>query len=482
MSDPSPGGAPGGLTVGLVLAVTTNALAALAVVTIAPRIPAELGRLELYGWLFSAYLLASLLGTVWGGGEADRRGLRLPFALGLAAFAVGLGLAGVAPSMPWVVGARALQGFAGGMVITCVYVAVQRAYPDALRPRLLALLSSAWVMPALLGPALAGAVAEAFGWRVVFLALVPVVAIVAALTLPRLDDGGGRAASAAWVDRRAVADAATVAVGLGVALAVLSWAAERPDVPWTTLLGVALAGVGSVALAGARLRRLLPPGTLVLRRGLAALVAARGGFFAAFIGVEAFLALMLTDLHGLSSAATGGVIASGAISWAAGSWWQARRDARAAGPAARARRVLTGVLVLGAGLGLQLGALAWAGDAAIAVTVVSIAGWVTAGFGIGVAHATSSVLAFASAEGEGVAAGRVSAALQLADNVGAALVTGVGGVALSLAAALAVGAPAPAGLRVGVAAAFTVAGVAWGVSLWAASRNARPTPTAAARG
>lgn len=464
-----------GLTVGLLLAVTTNALAALAVVTIAPRIPADLGGLELYGWVFSAYLLASLLGTVWGGGTADRRGLRLPFGVGLGAFAIGLALAALAPTMAWVVAARVLQGFGGGTVTTCVYVAVTRAYPDAQRPRLMAYLSSAWVVPALVGPALAGLVAEAFGWRAVFAFLAPVLGLVAVLTWPRLGAVAGRPAGdvAGGAPRAAVGTAALAVAGLGAALAALSWAADRPPAvgAWLAAAGVA----GGLAAAGVGLRRLLPAGTLRLRRGLAALVVARGAFFAAFIGVEAFLALMLTDLHGLSSAGTGLVIASGAISWSAGSWWQARSDGRAAGTAGRAGRVRTGVAVLGAGLSLQVVALFLAGGGVAWVTALSVAGWVAAGFGIGAAHATSSVWAFALAEADGVAPGRVSAALQLADNVGAALATGAGGAALAYATAAAGGS-----LRWGVAAAFAVAAVAWGLSAGASVRNARPTRPAAA--
>lgn len=474
-----------GLTIGLLLAVTTNALAALAVVTIAPRIPADLGGLALYGWLFSAYLLASLLGTVWGGGTADRRGLRLPFGVGLGAFALGLAWAALAPSMVWVVAARVLQGFGGGTATTCVYVAVTRAYADAHRPRLMAYLSTAWVAPALVGPALAGLLAEALGWRAVFAVLAPVLGVVAALTLPRLGAAAGPvadAAAGARVGPAAGASLRTAGLGsasiavasLGAALAALSWAAERPGAGGG-VLGLAAAGAaGGVAAMG--LRRLLPPGTLRLRRGLGALVAGRAGFFAAFIGVEAFLALMLTDLHGLSSAATGLVIASGAISWAGGSWWQARSDAAGAGPAGRAGRVRTGVAVLGVGLALQVVVLALAGDALVAVTALSVGGWMAAGFGIGAAHATSSVWAFALAEADGVPAGRVSAALQLADNVGAALATGVGGATLAYATVATGGA-----LRGGVAAAFAVAAAAWGLSAWASARNARPTPPAAAR-
>jgi len=467
-----------GLTIGLLLSVTTHALAALAVVTIAPRIPAELGGLGLYGWLFSGYLLTSLLGTVWGGGEADRRGLRWPFAIGLTAFGLGLGLAAVAPSMPWVVGARALQGFGGGAVTTLVYVAVTRAYPDRQRSRLMAYLSTAWVTPALVGPALAGALAEAAGWRAVFGALAGVLAVVALLTLPRLGAAATRGPASAGPAGAAGAGlrrALAVVAGLGAGLAALSWWAERGIGATATGLTATLAGLLAAAFG---LRGLLPAGTLRLASGLGALVAARAGFFAAFIGVEAFLALMLTDLQGLSSAATGAVIATGAISWAFGSWWQARRDAGDDGRRARGRRVLIGVLFLGVGLALQGVALAGVGDGLAWVTAVAVGGWMTAGFGIGTAHATSSVFAFALAERDGVAAGRVSVALQLADNVGAAFVTGLAGAALAFVGA-AVGGAGDGPSRAGVAAAFGVAWGAWGLSLAAAWRNARSRPAAA---
>jgi MFS family permease len=458
--------------------VTTHALAALAVVTIAPRIPAELGGLELYGWLFSGYLLTSLLGTVWGGGEADRRGLRPPFAIGLAAFGLGLGLAAVAPSMPWVVGARALQGFGGGAVTTLVYVAVTRAYPDRQRSRLMAYLSTAWVTPALIGPALAGALAEAAGWRAVFAALVPVLLLVALLTLPRLGSTGApaKAAAGAAPARSGVGlwPALAVVAGLGAALAALSWWADRATASAAVALVPIAAGLAAAAIG---LRRLLPAGTLRLAPGLGALVVARAGFFAGFIGVEAFLALMLTDLQGLSSAATGAVIATGAISWTAGSWWQARRDASDEGRGARGRRVVIGVGFLGVGLALQGVALAGVGDGAAWVTAVAVLGWMTAGFGIGTAHATSSVFAFALAERDGVAPGSVSVALQLADNVGAAFVTGLAGAALAFVAGAADGAASQAG----VAAAFGVAWGAWLLSFAAARRNARSTPAAASR-
>jgi MFS family permease len=476
---PVPPASRGMLTVGLVLGVTVMAFAGLAVVTIAPRVPADLGGLELYGWIFSAYLLAALFGTVWGGVDADRRGPARAFTVGLAAFALGLVLAAVAPSMLSVVLARVLQGVGGGAVITCIYVALTLAYPDAERPRILAFLSTAWVMPALVGPALAGAVAEAASWRWVFAGLVPLTVVVALLTLPSFSRLPPRPPTgASRGGRLLVAGVLAAAVGLG--LWSLTAAAAWP-------LRVLAGGLALVAAPRA-LAALTPPRTLRLGPGLGAVVAARGLLFAAFITVEVFLALMLTDVLSLSSAVTGVVIATGAISWSAGAWTQARLEARpgrAASSPWQARlavlaerrhlRVSVGVAVLALGLVTQAAALAVGPERITLAVAVALAGWLVAGIGIGFAHATSSALAFARAEAEGVEAGAVSASLLLADNVAAATATGIGGALLASAAA------AGAGLTTGVGLGFLTGYAAVGLSLLAARRIGGPTgpPTAA---
>ena len=75
-----------GLTVGVLLGVTVIAFEALAVVTVAPQIAGALSGMALYGWIFSAFLLASLLGITVGGQQADRRGPGLPFLVGVVPF------------------------------------------------------------------------------------------------------------------------------------------------------------------------------------------------------------------------------------------------------------------------------------------------------------------------------------------------------------------------------------------------------------
>src|SRR6202012_492781 len=143
------------LTGGLVLAVTFFAFEALAVATILPVVGRHLGDLRLYGWVFSAFLLSSLIGIVIAGTLADRVPLGRPMLAGLALFAVGLVIGGTAPTMAVLVAGRAVQGLGAGVVPAVAYVAISRGYPDGCRPRLFAVLSTAWVVPGLVGPAIA---------------------------------------------------------------------------------------------------------------------------------------------------------------------------------------------------------------------------------------------------------------------------------------------------------------------------------------
>ena len=92
------------------------------------------------------------------------------------------------------VAGRVVQGFGAGAISAVAYVAVARGYAPADRPHMIALLSSAWVAPGLIGPALAGVVADHLSWRWVFLGLAPQAA-AAALAWPALRKLRGREAS-----------------------------------------------------------------------------------------------------------------------------------------------------------------------------------------------------------------------------------------------------------------------------------------------
>ena len=155
------------LTLGLLLTITLVGFEALAIATVMPIVVRELGALELYGWVFSAFFLGSLIGIVVVGGAIDRGGLALPFGAGLGLFAVGLLVGGLAPSMIVLVGARFVQGLGAGAIQPIAYVAIGRTLSESLPPRMFATLSTAWVLPGVIGPAIAGTVGETTGWRYV---------------------------------------------------------------------------------------------------------------------------------------------------------------------------------------------------------------------------------------------------------------------------------------------------------------------------
>src|SRR5580700_11160283 len=200
------------LTVGLVLTITFIASEALAVVTIMPVVARDLNGVSLYGWVFTAFMLGSLVGIVAAGRQADKFGPARPFLGGVLLFGAGLTIAGLAPSMAVLVAGRALQGIGAGAVPAVAYVAIGRSLPEHLRARMMAVLSTAWVVPGLVGPALAAGVAALVGWRWVFLGLLPLVAVTASLAMPALfrigprDPDGDEPAAASTGTQHRLAD------------------------------------------------------------------------------------------------------------------------------------------------------------------------------------------------------------------------------------------------------------------------------------
>ncbi len=125
------------------------------------------------------------------GGIIEGRGLARPLAAGLGLFAIGLLIGGLAPTMQVLIFGRFIQGLGAGAIPPIAYVAIGRSLPERLRPRMFATLSTAWVLPGVMGPALAGVIGEFFGWRYVFLGLLPLIAVAGALTYLALSTDAG---------------------------------------------------------------------------------------------------------------------------------------------------------------------------------------------------------------------------------------------------------------------------------------------------
>ena len=438
------------LTVGLFLTITFVASEALAVAPALPVVRRELGGLALYGFVFSGFMLGSLVGTVIAGRETDRRGPTPPFLAGVGLFIVGLCVGGLAPSMEVLVLGRVLQGLGAGAVPAVAYASIGRRLPAALRPRMLAMMSTAWVLPGLFAPAVSALVVRHFGWRWIFLGLLPFVALAALLAVPGL--AGIRPVASEGTPRR-IRDALQTAAGVGILLAGLT----------STRAAGLVAVVAGVVIGLPAVRRLVPAGTLAARPGLPAAILCRGLLTFLFFGADSYVPLAVQDVRSQSPALTGLAITASAVLWSGGSWVQAHlSDSVPARLLVRTGAVLVLVGVAGVAFALQ-------GGVPVALFVVA---WGVAGTGMGLAYGPITLLVMRDAPPgqEGVS----SAALNLFDTLGWAVGAGAAGAVIAGAEAW------DRSLASGVGAAFAVAASAGVVLLLLTPRlGVRPAEVAA---
>ena len=447
------------LTVGLVLTITFVASEALAVVTVMPVVARDLGGLRLYGWVFSGFMLGSVIGIVAAGREADRRGPAVPFVAGVVLFGAGLALAGLAPSMGVLVAGRVLQGVGAGAVPSVAYATIGRSLPETLRARMMAVLSTAWVAPGLIGPAVSAEVARLFGWRWVFLGLLPIVAVAGTIAVPALIRLGPPASSGAEEHR--MIDGFRTAAGATMILAGLTLAAGSGAGPGrleAILGGVVLIAAGA-AVGLPALRRLVPPGTLTARAGLPATILSRGLLTFTFFGADAYVTLTVTAVRHRTPVVAGIAVTGATVAWTAGAWIQARLSGTWEGR----RLVRSGLVIVLAGI---------AGMVLVLLPGVPVAeglaAWTVAGLGMGLAYAPISLMMLQKAPpGQ---EGRASASLNLADVLGTAIGIGVGGAAVA--------ATAGHDLRLGIIVAFGAA-AAVGLVALAVTRRLPSGPSSA---
>ncbi|MFH9871082.1 MFS transporter [Streptomyces lydicus] len=444
--DAHPGPATGGvlapahraLTLGIISVVSLVAFEASAVNTAMPVAARALHGIGLYAFAFSAFFTASLFAMALAGVWSDRHGPLAPLFTGIAAFGAGLLIAGGAGGMAMFVAGRGVQGLGGGLVIVSLYAVVGRAYPERLRPSVMAAFSAAWVVPVIVGPLLAGTVTEQFGWRWVFVAipaliLLPLAVMLPALRkLPRTAPGPGGWVRGVLGSRRCLL-ALAVAVGAGL----LQYVGRRPG--WAALLPAAV----GLVLLGPALVRLLPRGTFRAGRGLPTVVLMRGLAAGALVAAESFIPLMLVTQRGLSATLAGLSLTGGGLTWALGSYVQSR-------PRLEAHRER----LMGLGMALLALAIAMVPLALVdgmPAWIVAVA-WTVGGFGMGLNISSGGVLLLKLSRPEET--GSNSASLQMADALGNVTFVGLSG-ALFVAFGGGAVAAAPTGPGTSHPAAFT---------------------------
>jgi len=408
-------------TIGLLLVITLVAFESMGVATAMPTMVAELNGQNLYSWPFTAFLVPSVVATVLAGRIGDRRGPAFGLLAGPGLFLGGLVVAGTAGNMAVLLAGRVLQGFGSGLLLVAVSLLIAVTFTDRERPVIYAANAAAWVLPAVIGPFVAGILTESVGWRWVFLGLILLVfagyalLVLVVRRLPAHVPGEqGR--------RAGVFVAVTAAAGI----AALTWAAQHPSGP---AIAYGLAGLAALGFA---LRKLLPAGTLRARPGLPTVILSRALISGAYAGMEAYLPLTMSAVHGYSPALAGLPLTITALGWSTGSAVQGRFL-----DWSREASLRFGFVLVAAGLTLfvfvsQPWFPGWAAFAACAV----------GGAGMGIAMPAISVLLLRfSPERE---RGFNTSAMQLGDWVGSALTVGFGGVLLVALASAAHPAPAVA--------------------------------------
>jgi EmrB/QacA subfamily drug resistance transporter len=254
-------------------------------------------------WTVDAYTLVLASFLVLAGSTADRVGRRRIFQVGLALFGLGSLLCGLAPSVGWLIAARALQA-AGGTMLNPVALAITaNTFTDpAERARAIGVFGSMSGLALALGPILGGALVDGFGWRFVFWINVPIVAAAIVCTVLFVPES--RAARARRFDP--VGQTLMILMLASVVYAII----ESKGLGWTSPVILGLLAVAALALLGIlgyERRRLDPLLELRLFRSVPFSSAILMALFA-LCGFSSFLFVTtqyLQDVRGMSALTAG---------------------------------------------------------------------------------------------------------------------------------------------------------------------------------
>lgn len=290
----------------MLVAVLLAAMDQTIVGTALPRISAELGRLDLYAWVFSAYLLAVAVVVPVAGQLGDLYGRRALLLAGVAIFVVGSLLAGLAATMPQLILFRAVQGLGAGVLTASAYAVLGDLYPPSELGRYNGLLSGVYGLASVIGPVVGGLITDAVSWRWAFLINVPLCGL-AVFPIARHAPGRMHAAGPTNAARPDYAGIALLTLTLLPGLLALTWVGAGASLMRPEVLAMgALALLAGLALALVETRvasPILPPALL---RGIVGLSAAITFFVSVTLyACSIYLPLQLQVVHGLAAARAG---------------------------------------------------------------------------------------------------------------------------------------------------------------------------------
>ena len=171
-----------GVLLGMLLAALNQTIVATAL----PRIVGDLGGVDHYSWVFSAYMLAATVTTPIYGRLSDVYGRRRFFVAGIVIFMIGSVVGGMADSMTQLVIARAIQGLGAGALIPLAVATIGDLIPPSDRGKWQGLTGAVFGFASVIGPTTGGWIADNADWRWVFFVSLPVGLIALAVVATTL--------------------------------------------------------------------------------------------------------------------------------------------------------------------------------------------------------------------------------------------------------------------------------------------------------
>ncbi len=262
-------------------------------------------------WLSTVFMLTMAAVIPLTGWFLQRVSTRTAYAVAMATFCAGTALAAVAPTFEVLLAGRVIQAGGTAVMMPLLMTTLMTVVPESDRGRVMGQVTLAISCAPALGPAVSGVILELGSWRLIFVFVLPVAALVAIAGMRQLEDiGEPQVSSVSWLSVVLAASGfATLVYGLS----------EIGNGSTRTVTSMIVAGVllvGAFVAYQLRLQRtdnpLLDLRTLKHRTYAVSLLLMSAAFMA-FLGSMILLPLYLQDIRGLSSLQTGLLVMPGGL-------------------------------------------------------------------------------------------------------------------------------------------------------------------------
>src|SRR5512133_1019593 len=156
------------VTAGIMLSLFLASMESTVVATAMPTIVGQLGGLEHYSWVFSAYMLTSTTTVPLFGKLSDLYGRRNLYVGAMILFLIGSIFAGRSNTMTQLILARGLQGIGAGGILPLAFILIGEMFTLEQRAKMQGFFSGVWGVSSIVGPLLGGFLVDQLSWRWVF--------------------------------------------------------------------------------------------------------------------------------------------------------------------------------------------------------------------------------------------------------------------------------------------------------------------------